>query len=761
MNKAITDGILFMPPAFADGLSVWSSGDGTPGSDTYAGAPNAAIVTADPDFGSCLELQKTQSVQKLRFMGETPLLPGCYLQIRARVKAMSGALPSVRIAGWAGAGGGAHVGGVVEVGPTVVLASYGEVVEIAAIVGPGARGGVDMAWGTRAIYGHFGLDLTGQNGGAVRIDAIAIEDVTGIFLRDMIGRVDVRDFGAAGDGSTDDTAAFLAADAAAQGRTLFVPRGDYFLADSVTIEAPVVFEGTVSMPVDKMLLLTRSFDLPTYADAFGNEELAFRKAFQALLNNVDHESLDLGGRKITVTGPIDMAAAVPNKASYATRRVIRNGQFVAAESPAWETEVVTSRASYGSGDARRLTNVENVANVPVGALVTGNGVGREVYVQARNIGAGEITLSAPLYGAAASQVYTFHGFRYLLDFSGFERLNQLSISDVEFQCGGICSGIRLAPAGQTFSLRDCFISRPMDRGLSSIGAGCQGMLIDRCQFLSAEEPLDVEYRKTIALNANANDVKLRHNRATKFKHFAVLGGTDSIVTGNHFFQGDGVTNGVRTAGLIMIGTYKGATINGNYVDNCSIEWTNEHDRDPAFTTGFSFSAMSITGNIFLTSAAAPWFSQIVVKPYGAGHFLNGMTVSGNVFRSLSGRIQRGERVDDTFAGLNFARTRDVVFADNTYHNVEKRTASPLRLRHNQGTAAAQWTVDTGGELPFGGRARAVDAVVAIGELRNDQGAARFLAPHAGLEKGAGQERITLAWGEAVRGEVSVVVRVDL
>ena len=50
MNKAITDGVLLMPPAFVGGLDVWSSGDGTPGSDTYAGVSNAAFVPADEDF---------------------------------------------------------------------------------------------------------------------------------------------------------------------------------------------------------------------------------------------------------------------------------------------------------------------------------------------------------------------------------------------------------------------------------------------------------------------------------------------------------------------------------------------------------------------------------------------------------------------------------------------------------------------------------------------------------------------------------------
>ncbi|MCB1411237.1 MAG: right-handed parallel beta-helix repeat-containing protein, partial [Rhodobacteraceae bacterium] len=172
MNKAITDGVVFMPSAFADGLDVWSSGDGTPGSDTYDGAANAAFVPADQDFAGCLELQKINSVQKLRYMGETPLLPGTYLRITARVKAISGNLPSVRIAGWAGAAGGGHVGGLTEVGPSVALSQYGEVVEVSAIVGPGMRGGVDMVWGRVPIFGHFGLDLTGATGGVVRIDDI-------------------------------------------------------------------------------------------------------------------------------------------------------------------------------------------------------------------------------------------------------------------------------------------------------------------------------------------------------------------------------------------------------------------------------------------------------------------------------------------------------------------------------------------------------------------------------------------------------------
>jgi hypothetical protein len=80
----------------------------------------------------------------------------------------------------------------------------------------------------------------------------------------------------------------------------------------------------------------------------------------------------------------------------------------------------------------------------------------------------------------------------------------------------------------TFHVKDCFFTGPRDRGITSLGQGCQGMLIDRCQFRSNETGLLAQNRTSIALNANGSDVKLRDNRITQFRHFAVLGGTASI-----------------------------------------------------------------------------------------------------------------------------------------------------------------------------------------------------------------------------------------
>lgn len=760
MNKAITDGVMLMPPPFANGLDVYSSGDGTPGSDTYENAANAAFIPADQDFGGALELLKSDALQKLRYMGETPLLPGCYLRVTARIKAVSGNLPGVRIAAYPALASGARAPGLPEYGPEVQLTAYGEVVEVSAIIGAGARGGVDMVWGAAPVYAHVGLDLTGPTGGVVRIDDLVVEDITSVFLRDMLALVDVRDYGAIGDGVADDTAAFEAANAAAAGRRVLVPEGTYLLNSDVTFDTHVIFEGNVVMPAEAMLLLRKDFDLPHYIDAFGDEATAFLKGFQALLNNADHESFDMGGRKVTVAAPLDMQAAVPDKTSYATRRVIRNGQLEAAASSAWDAVTVTSQASYDPADARKLSNVTNVANVPVGALVSGTGVGREIYVKARDVATQELTLSAPLFDAAGTQNFTFEKFQYLIDFSGFASLSKFVLADIEFQCNGRCSGVNLAPAGLTFHMRDCFVSRPLDWGVTSIGDGCQGMFIDRCQFLSSEDALDVPQRKSIALNANSNDVKLRDNRATKFRHFAVTSGGNSLITGNHFFQGDGVANGVRSAGLILIGSYISGVVTGNYIDNCFVEWTNEHDPTPAFTTGFSFSALNITDNIFLSGEVAPWFSYLVVKPHGAGHFLNGVNITGNRFRSINGAIDRVERVDTTYADLDRSRCKEVVMAGNSFHAVVEQPANPALIEFQQNTPATTWVIDTEGLLPFRGDAANVDAVVPHGAIRNANNVAQYDMPYVLLNRGADRREVHVVWPTEVKGTVMLTARMD-
>lgn len=761
MNKAITDGVVLMPPAFAQGLNVWARGDGTPGSDTYAGTATAAFVPADLDFGGCLEIQKTDATQKLRYMGETPLLPGCYLRITARIKAMSGPLPTVRIAGWAGGAGGNHVTGLNETGNPVSLTSYGEIIEVSAIVGSGQRTGVDMVWGRDPLYGHFGLDLTGPNGGVIRVDDIVIDDITSAFQRDMLNIVDVRDFGAVGDGTTDDHAAFVAANVAADGRKILVPAGSYYVGSSLTLDARMEFEGHLVMDPLSILSLTRDFDLPKYIDAFGgDEEQAFKKAFQSLLNNSDHETLDMGGRRVTITEPLDLQAIEGTRTSYAQRRVIRNGQLYVQDGPEWAVETVTSGATYNASNDDRLTSVSNAANIPVGAHVTGSGVGREVYVREVNVGSQEIRLSAPLYDAEGRQNYTFRRYKYVLDFSGFAQVNAFILQDLEILCRGYASGIMLARTGVANTIRDCFITRPSDRGITSIGDGCQGLFIEGCQFITNEGGDRAQDRQSIAMNANANDLKIRNNRASQFRHFAVISGQNCIITGNHVFQGDDVAFGVRMAGFVFTRTNVNHSVSCNYIDNCSIEWTNESSATPDNSGGFSFSALSVTNNVFLCGEVAPSFSFINVKPYGSNHTIRGFTMTGNSFRVIGASILRVDRVNETFAALNMAAARDVQISGNTFANVTNRTENPVTVVHDQSSTNDTWSIALGQQLAFEGMSLRVTAVTHSEPVRNSSNVTRYIAPYVVTRAGGNQNAVQLEWGEAVRGEATVTVRMD-
>lgn len=760
MNKAVTEGLILMPPPFADGLNVWSSGDGTPGSSTYDGAANAAYVPSDPDFDGCLELLKTSSTQKLRWMGQTPILAGCYLRVTARVKAVSGALPSVRIAGFAADSGGSAVPGVTVAADPVALTTYGEVVEVSAIIATSTRGGVDLTWNVVA-YGHLGLDLTGANGGIVRIDDIAIEDVTAFWVRDMMDWVDVRDHGAVGDGVSDDHAAFTAAaaDALVSDRSLLVSPGSYAIGSTLTIEVPVRFQGTLVMPDAARLQLTRSYDFPTYAAAMGSEDLGLRKGLQALFYFTDHDSFDLKGRRVLVEAPLDMAQ-IAGLDVYAIRRVIRNGLLEVVEGPVWDTVTVSAQATYSTASATTLTNVANVASIAVGSRVAGAGVGREVYVKARNIGAGTLTLSKPLHDAEGTQTYTFSRFQYLLDFSGFQTIHRLELDGLEMQCKGIASAVNLPVTGQIVTIRDCTFNRPKDKGITSIGTGCQGMLVDNCNFMSAEMANPSQSRVSVAINTNTHDVKLRSNVAQRFGIFAVLGGSYNIVTGNHFYQGDDQQNAVRQAGLVLTSTNPVSTIADNYVDNCFIEITNEHDPAPDFNAEYTFGSVSITGNIFLVSNVISSFRWIIVKPYGPGHYVSGMVVTGNLFRTVSANPTRVDGVDTTYADLDYSRFRNLIWRDNTYNGVSIGTESPMVLRHDQGTAATSWTVSTGGKLPFGGWARTVSSLVMEGQANGPANEVRTSMPYVVTQQGTNGDQVRLTWPSTTRGRVVLTIRVD-
>ena len=759
MNKAITEGLVLMPPPFAAGLNLWSRGDGVSGSGSYAAQPNAAFVPNDADFTGCLELQKVDTVQKLRCFQQIPFQPGMFLRVTARVKAVAGPLASVRIAGFAARTNGTAVPGITTTGAGTQLTTYGQVVTITAIIASGARMGVDLNWGREPVYAHLGLDLTGTNGGVIRIDDVTVEDVTSVFLREMMDWVDVRDYGAVGNGVADDTAAFEAADTAAAGRTLVVSKGTFRLGGDLTIDSPVRFEGKVTQAAAQRLILRRNFDLDSYTSAFGNEPEAFRKALQALFYNADHVALDLRGRRVDLTGPLDVAA-ISGQTSFEIRRLITNGMLNATANAAWTPSVATSNATYNRGSPTTLSNVGNINNIDVGSRVTGNGVGREVYVRAVNVGGNSLELSQPIWGFQGTQSFTFTRYKYMLDFSGFTKFSKFELTGMELQCNGLASGILLAPSGDTFRLGMSSLTKPADRGITSHGRGCQDLIIDTCSFVSSEEALLAQNRKTIVFNLNANDAKIRGNRAARFAHFCVAGGSTHIFLGNHFFGGDDATLGQRRAGIVFTNPTPHAILTGNYIDNSFIEMSNEHDANPGFDNEFSFGGLTLTGNVFIAISVSAAFRWLVLSPKGAGHFVTNISVTGNTFRTFSGVIDRVDMVDTTVATLDYTRFKNVIFDANTYHGVTQATQSPVPVEHVQNTESTTWVVDAGDFMPFAARARTVEAVAPKGQITTASNAVNYDMPNALVEQGGAQQLVHLRWSAAVKGRALVTVRCD-
>ena len=314
----------------------------------------------------------------------------------------------------------------------------------------------------------------------------------------------------------------------------------------------------------------------------------------------------------------------------------------------------------------------------------------------------------------------------------------------------------LTITGNTF----CFFTRPQDRCITSIGEACQGMLIDRCEFMSDDLDLPAGNRTSIALNINANDTKIRDNRFVRFGHFCVASGTGHLITGNHWFQGDGST-GVRVAGLVLTGRVAQVTVTGNYIDNASIEWTNEHHPTPnALTPQASFGGLTITGNTFLCSNTVSNFSWIVIKPYGSGHTLSGLTVMGNVFKSLYANIDRVERVDTSYANLRMDKMQGVRFEGNTFYGIRTPTTNPLYVTHTQHTAASRWLVGTDAALPFNGQSLKVEAVVPEGTITDASGGRNNDLPSVQLAQGSGRNQVALDFSAPVKGTVSLRVRMD-
>ena len=132
-----------------------------------------------------------------------------------------------------------------------------------------------------------------------------------------------------------------------------------------------------------------------------------KKALQARGADTDHISSDLGGRRVDLDEPLMLAELAPTLEVREPPGDPRTARSRQSPAHAWQTGRATSFRHVQPSPAYLLSNVANVAAIEVGSRIIGSGVGREVYVNAKNVAQGTLTLSQPLYGARGNAAVQF------------------------------------------------------------------------------------------------------------------------------------------------------------------------------------------------------------------------------------------------------------------------------------------------------------------------------------------------------------------
>ena len=316
-----------MPEPFTGDLKDWSPDrTGKFNTPNYNSQTKSSFVPADQDFGGCLQVYNNFSYQYLRYKQVTPFAPEKYYKVTARVKVESGRLPRIRIGAFPMDDDRNEVQSASEYGPSVTIQEYGVVYEISTIIGPSPRADVGIVWdSSKVTKAHIGIDIIGSSGTVTLVDDLEISNVSNDLVDQKLARLDVRDYGAVGDNATNNAQAFRLASAAAAGRTLYVPKGTFYINGQLNIDAPIVFEGKLRMDPYEPLILTQGFNLTSYIDAFGgDEQLGFERALQALLSSTGFETLDMQGRRINLRKPVDVGSLFRYSINLSERRVLKN-----------------------------------------------------------------------------------------------------------------------------------------------------------------------------------------------------------------------------------------------------------------------------------------------------------------------------------------------------------------------------------------------------------------------------------------------------
>jgi hypothetical protein len=261
---------------------------------------------------------------------------------------------------------------------------------------------------------------------------------------------------------------------------------------------------------------------------------------------------------------------------------------------------------------------------------------------------------------------------------------------------------------------------------------------------------------------NSNDVKIRDNHAVRFRHFIVMSSSLAIITGNHFWQGDPAPVRNLTAGIVLTDRRSNCTISANYIDNCFIDISSEHNSiSDGSATSPTFGDLVIISNIFVASDVPTWFTFLRISPFGNNHRISGMNVTHNTINLLGGSvIDRIESLNLANGTIDHNATEEVVFEHNVFNGVTQRTENPAFVQIVQSTAVASWDYSHAAGAPFGGRVLSASSVAHLGPILSASNVKQYTAPYIDVNQGAAGQDITVNWAAACKGKIGLELRSD-
>ena len=420
---------------------------------------------------------------------------------------------------------------------------------------------------TPGIIPFKGYPISGE-------DSSFVQDGTGAVTRTMQDKardlISVKDFGAVGDGVTDDTSAIQAALAhAGTTKTVLIPNGNFVVTGNCVANSPVVFDGflTITSATVKFELKSQPIVLTDYRKIYMGSNwnvssadcsVALSRAVNELLTSFKYYTLDGEGWKAELQSEIQVIP--PTTGFYGQFKTIQNLQIIL-------------KSGFGN---RNSTS----------GIVTPN-------------------LNAFAFSVSGPQPASVYG---------------IIFENIHIYCAKNGSGINFDfSSNQESEINNCRITNFYLKAIISSNP----LRINGCYITGGDFNLYDEDRTITGIELLSGDSEIIATTISYCKYGIVIEGATLLVSSTHIFNG---STHNQSPAIYVKNDMADLFVNNCYLDNGPILIERQLD----YT---NFGRVHITNSCFTWAARSRGNrSFIIAKPVGLGIELRGMTVMGCQFR---------------------------------------------------------------------------------------------------------------------------------